>query len=88
MHYCYATLHAIQETLTWEVISLKQTNAISGSMTDKVAPSEADMAQRLQSSEQAQQKTAATATDSYVSALARGMETPADENQAQKQAKS
>lgn len=61
---------------------MKQPDTISGSMTDKVAPSEADMAQRLQSSNQTQpqQKTAKTAADSYVSALTRGMETPADEN--------
>ncbi len=61
---------------------MKHTDTISGSMTDKVAPSEADMAQRLQSSDQTQpqQKTAKTTTDSYVSALTRGMETPADEN--------
>lgn len=65
------------------------TNAISGSMTDKVAPSEADLAQRLQASNQtgSQQKATTTTTNSYVEALTRGMETPANENQAQSQSK-
>ncbi len=61
------------------------TNAISGSMTDKVAPSEADLAQRLQASNQtgSQQKATTTTTNSYVEALTRGMETPTNENQSQ-----
>lgn len=69
-----------------EVSLLKNnTNAISGSMTDKVAPSETDMAERLQTTNQAtsQQKTTTTTTASYVEALTRGMETPADKNQTQ-----
>ena len=64
------------------------TNAVSGSMTDMVAPSEADMAQRMQALAQTtssgQQTTTSTATSSYVASLANGMATPTGENQSQK----
>ncbi len=58
------------------------TAAVSGSRRDKVAPSEADMAQRIETPTQARSRqpagTASTANRSYPEALARGMETPAD----------
>ncbi|HWR43256.1 hypothetical protein [Sporomusa sp.] len=65
-----------------EVIYLSNnTNALSGSMNDKVAPSEADLAQRLQSS---------TPTDvqsdtakSYIEALTSGFDNTAGGNQTQ-----
>jgi len=54
-------------------------------MNDKVAPSEADMAQRVQSSNQTNstQNAANDSANSYVEALTRGMETTADSNQSQ-----
>lgn len=43
-------------------MSDNNTNALSGSMNDQAAPSEADMAQRLQSSTQAKSTSLNTAT--------------------------
>jgi hypothetical protein len=66
-----------------EVSDLKNNaDAVSGSLHDKVAPSEADLAQRLEASNQAGSRQAAgtssAAKSSYMESLTRGMETPAD----------
>jgi len=56
-------------------------NALSGSMNDQAAPSEADMAQRLQSSTQTNSKNNSSKT--YIDALINGFDNTSVEKQGQ-----